>query len=187
MMTENTNRSYTATAKAIHWLMALLILVASAIGLYSGTMEYGADQALNEYKGSLITLHKQIATLTIFLIALRIVWRITHRPPALTGMSPAMVKAAHAGHLLLYALMVIIPLAGWALSSSAGYPIPVAGLFNLPPLVSESEEIAAIAGAVHRWGSWLFLAVIAGHIGFAIKHKLVDRDGTMESMLPGKR
>tara|TARA_B100000287_G_scaffold413218_1_gene444494 strand:+ start:2952 stop:3509 length:558 start_codon:yes stop_codon:yes gene_type:complete len=184
---ENTVRSYTATAKALHWLMALLIIVASAIGLYSSTFEYGADQALNEYKGGLITLHKQIASITIFLIALRIAWRLTHRPPELTGMSPMMAKAAHGGHILLYALMIIIPLAGWTLSSSAGYPIPVAGLFNLPPLVDKSEAIQAIAGPIHRWGSWFMLLVIAGHIFFAIKHKVIDKDGTMESMLPGKR
>jgi len=184
---KTTSRSYTATAKALHWLMALVILVASAIGLYSASMEYGADQALNDYKSGLITLHKNIASLTIFLIALRIVWRLTHRPPELTGMSPLMAKAAHGGHLLLYALMIFVPLFGWAFSSASGYPVPVAGLFHLPAIFDKSEEIASIVDPIHRWSSWLLLLVIAGHVAFAIKHKVIDKDDTMKSMLPNRK
>lgn len=184
---DHNNRSYTATAKALHWLMAVLILTASAIGLYSSSMEYGADQALNDYKGGLITLHKSIATITLFLIVLRLAWRFAHRPPQLAGMSPLMEKAAHAGHWLLYALMIVVPVTGWAYSSAAGYPIPVAGLFTLPPLLDKSADMVELIGPFHRWISWLMLVVIAGHVAFAIKHKVIDKDGTMEAMLPQRK
>lgn len=182
-----TQRSYTGIAKLLHWTMAAVILVAMAIGAYAALfMSYGIDAAHDAAKGEMITLHKQIATVSIFLIVLRIIWRATHRPPELVGMSKFMQKAAHGGHHLLYLLMVLVPISGWAFSSAAGYPIPVAGLFTLPPLLDKSPELQPIFAEIHEVLTYGLLVVIVGHVFFALKHYFIDKDKSLQSMLPGK-
>ncbi|MCL1074113.1 cytochrome b [Shewanella dokdonensis] len=182
------NRSYTGTAKVLHWAMAIVILTAMAIGAYSGLfLSYGIDAAHDLQKSETITLHKSIATISLFLIVLRIIWRVTHRPPALTGMSQLMIKAAHAGHHLLYLLMVLVPVVGWAYSSAAGYPIPVAGLFTIPPLLPKSPDLVPYIAPVHSVLAYTLLVVIAGHAAFALKHYFIDKDDTLQSMLPGHK
>lgn len=183
----NATRSYTATAKWLHWIMATLIIVASVIGIYAASLHYGIDAAHDKVKGGWITVHKQIATITLFLIVIRILWRITHKPPAFMGMSPLMAKVAHLGHFVLYLLMLAVPVSGWANSSAAGYPIPVAWLFTIPGLLAKNPELAPMLSKLHEVLGWTIVVVVLGHIAFAIKHRLVDRDGTMESMLPGRK
>ncbi|MCW2315489.1 cytochrome b561 [Rhodoblastus acidophilus] len=180
-------RSYTPTAKALHWAMAALIVVAAIIGIYGAVfLHYGVDDAQTALKIQVITLHKNIATTTLFLIALRIVWRLTHQPPELKGMSPVMVKAAHAGHAVLYVLMVLVPVSGWANSSAAGYPIPVAGLFQIPHLVEPNKALTPTLSALHEYLAYALLVIVAGHIAAALKHRFIDKDDVLASMLPGK-
>lgn len=183
---ENASRSYTAGAKVLHWLMAILIIVAIGVGWYGASLHYGIDKEHDAYKVWVITLHKSIATTTLFLIVARIAWRLTHRPPELVGMSALMTKAAHAGHLLLYILMVAVPVSGWANSSSAGYIIPVAGLFTIPRLMDKTPELTPYLSTLHAYLAWTLAAVVAGHVAFALKHRFIDRDDTLQSMLPGR-
>ncbi|HLN23085.1 MAG TPA: cytochrome b [Patescibacteria group bacterium] len=176
----NKSDHYTGVAKALHWTMAAVIVVAWIIGYYASTLVYGVDAA----KAGTITLHKSIATLTLFLIVARVLWRLTHRPPALTGMSPITQTAAHAGHFLLYGVMVALPVVGWGYSSAAGYDVPVAGLFHIPRLVAKNDALRDIFKAAHFWLAWGIFALVLGHVGFALKHRFIDRDGTLASMLP---
>jgi len=180
--------SYTATAKLFHWLMAALIISASIIGLYGALgLHYGVDAAQDALKVKVITTHKNIATTTLFLIVARLAWRLSHRPPQMIGMSAMMAKLAHAGHWLLYGLMVAVPVSGWANSSSAGYPIPVAWLFEIPRLLEKDKSLTPTLSAIHEYLSWFLLAVVVGHVAFALKHKFIDRDTCMESMLPVRK
>lgn len=132
----------------------------------------------------MITIHKNIATTTLFLIVGRILWRVTHRPPELENVNPIMARAAHVGHLVLYGLMVVVPVSGWANSSSAGYPIPVAWLFKIPPLVAKNEALTPTLSALHAYAAWTLLVVVAGHVAFALKHRFIDKDPSFASMLP---
>lgn len=182
-MTTST-RSYTATAKWLHWIMAILIIVASIIGIYGASLHYGIDAAHDAQKAGIITIHKQIATLTLFLIVIRVLWRITHKPPEFTGMSPFMSKVAHFGHFVLYLLMIAVPVSGWANSSAAGYPIPVAWLFTIPRLMEKNPAIGPYLSELHEILGWTIVVVVLGHIAFAVKHHLIDRDDTMQAMLP---
>lgn len=183
----NTSRSYTATAKWLHWLMAALIIVASIIGIYAASLHYGIDAAHDKEKAGWITTHKQIATITLFLIVIRVLWRITHKPPEFLGMSPMMVKFAHLGHFVLYLLMIAVPVSGWANSSAGGHPIPVAWLFTIPRLMDKNPELGPYLVKLHEYLGWTIVVVVIGHILFALKHRIFDRDGTMESMLPSRK
>ena len=182
------DRSYTATAKAFHWLMAVLILAATVAGIYGAYfLHYGSDPAQNAYKAGIIAIHKNLATTTLFLIVARLWWRFTHRPPKLAGMSPLMARSAHVGHWMLYALMVIVPVSGWANSSSAGYPIPVAWLFEIPHLIDKDKSLTPLLSTIHEYASWALVVLVVGHVGFALKHHFIDRDDTMASMMPERK
>ena len=93
---------YHPVSRYIHWLMAAIFIIAWAIGFYSTEfMTYGVDAN----KGSVITLHKNIASTILFLVVIRIFWRYTHPAPKLPDtMSAGMKKMAHLAHYVLYFL-----------------------------------------------------------------------------------
>ncbi|MTD11640.1 cytochrome b [Acinetobacter sp. YIM 103518] len=135
------------------------------------------------FKGTVITLHKNIATVIIFLVVVRIFWRYTHPAPELPNtMSPTMKRLAHFGHLALYFMLLALPITGCLFSWSAGHPAPVLYLFNLPTLISENPEITAIVKPLHIYISWAAGILLAGHILAALKHHFIDKDTVLVSM-----
>lgn len=179
---KNTSQYYTRTAQILHWIMAIIFILAWIIGFYSGNfLSYDVD---GSFKGDVISLHKNIATTIIFLVVVRIFWRYTHPTPELPNtMSPAMKKAAHFGHLALYFMLLALPITGCLYSWSAGHPAPVLYLFNLPTLISENPAITAVVKPLHIWISWAAGLLLFGHIAAALKHHFIDKDNVLNSML----
>lgn len=177
----NNTQYYTRTAQILHWLMALIFIVAWLIGFYSGNfLSYDAD---GSFKGQVITLHKNIATIIIFLVVIRIFWRYTHPTPKLPdSMSPAMQKAAHFGHLLLYIMLIAMPVTGCLYSWSAGHPAPVMYLFEIPRLVQDNPELLKIVKPLHVYLSWAVGFIVVGHLAAALKHHFIDKDDVLNSM-----
>ena len=96
-------------------------------------------------------------------------------------------QAAHHGvHHLMYVLFFAVPLIGWAYSSAAGYPLVWFGVWQLPDFVPVSTELADAIKPWHRITAYALAALIALHIAAALKHQLIDRDGLLRRMLPGK-
>ncbi len=178
---KNSSQYYTRTAQMLHWLMAIIFIAAWIIGFYSGNfLSYDVD---GSFKGTVITLHKNIATVIIFLVVVRIFWRYTHPTPELPNtMSPTMKRLAHFGHLALYFILLALPITGCLFSWSAGHPAPVLYLFNLPTLISENPEITAIVKPLHIYISWAAGILLAGHILAALKHHFIDKDTVLVSM-----
>lgn len=175
------SKYYTRTAQYLHWVMALIFISAWLIGFYSGNfLNYEVDGA---FKGDVITLHKNIATVIIFLIVIRIFWRYTHPVPALPdSMSPMMKTLAHIGHLMLYLMLLALPITGCLYSWSAGHPAPVLYLFNLPQLIGPNPDVVAIVKPIHIYLSWFAGVLIVGHVAAALKHHFIDRDHVLISM-----
>lgn len=175
-------RYYTRTAQLLHWVMAIIFLTAWGIGFYSGNfLSYDTD---GSFKGEIITLHKNIAVLIIFLVVIRIFWRYTHPAPDLPDtMSPMMQKMAHAGHLALYLILIALPISGAIFSWSAGHPVPIVYLTEFPRLVQENPSIVAIARPVHVYLSWFAGLMVAGHLLVALKHHFIDKDHVLKSMI----
>ena len=178
---KNTTGYYTRTAQALHWIMAIIFILAWGIGFYSGNfLSYDID---GSFKGEVITLHKNIATSIIFLVIIRIFWRYTHPAPKLpSNMSPLMKTFAHCGHLALYFMLLALPITGCLFSWSAGHPAPVLYLFNLPTLIAKNPEITAIVKPLHIWLSWCAGLLIVGHLLAALKHHFIDKDNVLTSM-----
>lgn len=172
---------YTRTAQYLHWIMAIIFIAAWLIGFYSGNfLSYEVD---GDFKGNVITLHKNIATVIIFLLVVRLFWRYTHPVPQLPDtMSPFMKKMAHLGHLALYFMLIALPVTGCLFSWSAGHPAPVLYLFELPRLVDKNPELLAIVKPLHIYLSWAVGVLLVGHIAAALKHHFIDKDHVLISM-----
>jgi cytochrome b561 len=169
---------YTRTAIALHWLVAVLILGAFALGLYMVELE------LSPTKLKLYSWHKWLGV-TIWMIAVvRLFWRLTHRPPPLPALPTWQRIAASTTHVLLYVLVLAIPISGWLFSSASGFPVVYFGVLPLPDLVGKDKELAKLLQSVHATLNYTLMAIIVVHAAAAIKHHFVDRDVVFYRMLP---
>lgn len=179
-MSQN-RKYYTRTAQWLHWIMAIIFIVAYVIGFYSGNfLTYESD---GSFKGDVITLHKNIASVIIFLVVIRIFWRYTHPAPELPeSMPPTMKKMAHFGHFALYLVLLALPITGCLFSWSAGHPVPVLYLFEIPRLVQDNPDLMAIVKPLLKYIAWTAGLLLIGHIGAALKHHFIDKDNVLRSM-----
>ncbi|MBR0566392.1 cytochrome b [Azoarcus sp. L1K30] len=172
--------TYTRTAIALHWLVALGLTGAFALGLYMHELP------LSPFKLKLYSWHKWAGISLFMLILVRLAWRITHPAPSLPQHMPAHVRAlAHTTHVALYVLMLAIPLSGWLMSSAKGFQTVWFGILPLPDLVAKNTELGDLLQAVHETLNLTLAALILGHIAAALKHHFVDRDDILRRMLPG--
>lgn len=162
-------------ARSLHWLMAVLILAMLFIGV-----SMVAD--LSTRHPMLVELHKATGLALLVLVLLRIGVRLTRPHPPLPDDLPTVRRfAAGASHLLLYALMLAMPLLGWAMLSAGGYPRPL----QLPAIAPHDLQLYAVLRQAHGWAGYLLFATVLLHLGAALMHALVRRDGVLRSMWPG--
>ena len=169
--------AYTPVAKGLHWLMAALILGLAALGIVMHEMP------LSPLKLELYAWHKWFGVTVFLLVWLRLAWRLTHRPPALPAtLSPPLQRLAHAGHALLYGLMIVIPLSGWLMSSAKGVQTVWFGLVPLPDLLGRDRELGDLLQQAHKLLNLLLLLTLAGHVLAALWHHFVLKDDTLRRM-----
>lgn len=169
---------YTGIAIALHWLLAAMIVGSLAVGLYMVELPF-SPQRLKLYNW-----HKWAGVTILTLSAARLLWRLTHRPPADAPMPAWQRRTAHAAHMTLYALFFAVPLMGWAYSSAAGFPIVMFGVLPLPDFVPVSRELAAALKPWHGGLAKALAALVLLHVAAALKHQLIDRDGLLVRMRP---
>jgi len=167
---------YTAPAIALHWLLALLITVSFCVGLYMTGLETSPT------KLKIYNWHKWAGIVILTLSAARLLWRLGHRPPAELPMPAWQRGASRATHWALYALFFAVPLAGWAYSSAAGFPVVVFGVLPLPDFVSPDKALAAVLRPLHRYLAYALATLVLLHIAGALKHHWIDRDGLLARM-----
>ncbi len=170
--------AYTRTAMALHWLLAAALLGSFSVGLYMTDLPF-SPQRLKLYNW-----HKWAGVTILALSALRLVWRLTHPPPPEQPAPAWQRRAARLTHGALYVLFFAVPLAGWAYSSAAGFPIVWFGVLPLPDFVSPDKALAEAIKPWHGRLAWALAALAALHVAAALKHQFVDRDGLLRRMLP---
>lgn len=172
---------YTATAKSLHWVMAVLIIGLLALGFY---ME---DLPLSPDKLKLYSWHKWAGVTAFLLVLVRLAWRAGHRPPPLPASMPKVLQlAAHGGHLALYGLMLAMPLSGWLMSSAKGFQTVWFGLLPIPDLLAKDKALGDLLQNVHATLAVLFVLILVGHVAAALKHHFIDRDDILTRMLPAR-
>ena len=171
-------RHFNLTARLLHWVMAIAILAMLFIGV---TMM--SSLALRPV---LIDLHQPLGVAILCLALVRLANRLCRPVPALPASVPRwQAAAAHLSHGLLYLLMVGLPLLGWAVRSAGNWPVILVGDWSLPALVPENPVLYAWLRLAHGALAWLLFAIILGHLGAALMHAWVLRDGVFSSMARG--
>ncbi|WP_353192404.1 cytochrome b/b6 domain-containing protein [Pandoraea pnomenusa] len=178
----------------LHWAVALLMLGNVAIGQ---TIALLSDATLEKIDVRFwIDLHKSIGITVLGLAILRILWRATHRPPPLSQVFASWERtAAHVVHWLLYVLIFALPLSGWAHDSAwvaaSTHPLTLFGVVPFPrmgflmAMTDASKDYwHDVLGNVHTYCAYALYALLALHIGGALKHQWIDRHSVIGRMLP---
>ena len=174
---------YGSVAMALHWLLALLIVAAFSIGL---TM---ADMPFTVMRLRLYNWHKWVGVAILALSAVRLLWRLAHRPPPLGAQveaaMPRWQRQAHCAMLLaMYLLFFTVPLLGWAYTSARGYPVVWFGMLPLPDFVPVDRTLADALQPLHRASAYALASLAVVHVAAVLKHQIVDGDGLLRRMLP---
>lgn len=193
MSAMNTTSIWGWPARILHWVMALLILGLTAVGLYA--VEFQTDLIV---RIDLTQTHKSFGFVAFVLAIIRVVWRFINPTPALPEGIPNWQKAAsHASHWALYILILAIPLSGWLMSTASplndagAYPVRIPnmvfGLFEMPDLFETGDKaLSEMFAAAHFWLVMALLALLALHIAAALKHHFIDRDPILRRMTSGR-
>jgi len=172
---------YGAVAIVLHWLLALAIVCTFSVGVYMHELPFSPT------KLKLYNWHKWAGVTILALSALRLLWRLGHRPPADPPMAPWQARAAHWTHGLLYVLFFAVPLSGWAYSSAAGFPIVWFGVLPLPDFMPIDKALAESVKPVHEVLAKALAVLVVLHVAAALKHQFIDRDGLLDRMRLGSR
>ncbi len=170
---------YTGLAIALHWLLALMIVGSFGVGLYM------SDLPVSPSRLKLYNYHKWAGVMILALSGLRLLWRLTHRPPANAPMPAWQARTVRVTHGLLYAMFFVVPLVGWAYSSAAGFPVVWFGVLPLPDFVPVDKVLAEAIKPWHQRSAMLLALLVLLHIAGVMKHQFIDRDGLISRMRPG--
>ncbi len=173
-------KRYTATAQALHWIVAALMFTVIPLAWVMVNMARTAPS-----REWLYTLHKSFGLTILLLVAVRLAWRAMHPAPPLPG---AMAKwergMATASHWLLYVILIGMPVSGYVLSATGVAGVPFFGLFMLPSLPKDQAANDAARWVHAAVGQWLVYGLIVLHILATAWHAAVRRDGVLDRMLP---
>lgn len=179
MPLKNSTAEYGSITKAFHWVTALLVIGLLALGLL---ME---DLKPLSLKLTAYNLHKSFGITVLTLVICRIIWHFFSRRPAPVATLKPWEKILSAlMHYALYALLLAMPLTGWLMSSAAGRPVNVFGLFTLPDLIPPDQAAAKIYHHRHELIGELIIIFGGLHIAAALKHHFIDKDTVLKRMLP---
>ncbi|MCE4538764.1 cytochrome b [Pelomonas sp. P7] len=167
---------YSPFAIVLHWLLAITIVGAFGLGLYMSDLPFSPSRI------KLYNWHKWAGVTILALSALRLLWRLAHRPPADLPMPVWQARAAHAVHGLLYLAFFAVPLTGWAMSSAKGFPVVWFGVLPLPDFVPKDHDLGELLEEVHAALAWGLAVLVLAHVAGALKHHFVDRDGLLQRM-----
>ena len=160
MQLTNSQHTYGVVTRVLHWLVALLMIGLIVLGWWMVGLGY-----YDRWYHDALESHKALGMIVLALGSAKVVWYLVN---------------ARVAFLLL---MVVIPVSGYLISTSAGDGISVFGLVEVPALVSKDDRVRDLAIAVHYYAAYTAAALVCLHAGAALKHQLVDRDGTLRRML----
>jgi cytochrome b561 len=181
-MNVQTAGRYNNLAIALHWVVAVLVLVMIGLGVYMTDIPRGTPERSEFYN-----LHKSIGLTTGIIVLFRLWWRRKNPPPPLpSSMSSWQVTASNISHRLLYACLIIMPVVGFSASQFTKWGVTYFEMFKIPPLAYPDKEIYAFLQGVHENTAYVLMAVLVIHILAALQHLVVKKDGIFQRMLPGK-
>jgi cytochrome b561 len=172
--------NYDPITRTLHWLNAILAVIATALAYgISGTARH------SDAREWLLMLHGSTGIAILATVLLWAGWRLRHRAPPLRPLLTRFeVLLAHATQVALFLLFVAMPISGYTILAASGHAVSFFGIVAIPPLAPQSGRLAQAAIALHLTGEFLIYGLLALHVGAALMHGFVRRDGIFERMLP---
>lgn len=175
---------YALIQRLLHWLIAFLVLLALGVGMLLGFLGFEGTQATfgKTVTNALYTGHKTFGVMILALMLLRLGFRLAlgappYRSP-LTGFERVASRTVHA---LLYVVLLAQPILGWLATAAGGYPVQFFA-WNLPGLIDKNQAFSEILFSLHELVGWVIVGLLVLHIGGAMQHWLIKRDGVMQRM-----
>lgn len=170
--------TYRPTAKALHWLIAVLVLLMIPIG-----QVMIMDGLPRIVQNLLFLFHKNGGVIIGILMVVRLAFRIIYPPPPLPpNLAPVQARIASVTHSLLYVLVFVMAISGYLRVVAGGYPIEGLDSLNLPPLVNRNPGIEKLAQTIHYYAHFALIGLVMAHIAAALFHALWLRDGILARM-----
>jgi cytochrome b561 len=184
----NTQKSYGAITKVLHWAVVILIITQFALGITMASLPFNGDETAGGYtRFEWFQWHQSFGLLMLLAVIARIIWRRRSTlPDWAEGLTQGDRKYAHVVERVLYWLMVLVPLSGLLLVMTKVDHVYFFGL-QIPSFLPNSESIASVLGRLHAITRVLLLLTIVLHVGFILKHQFVNRDRLLNRMLPRLR
>lgn len=177
----DTREKLSSLTVALHWGIALAIIVMLAYGMWIHELPRG------EIKTFHIRNHKSVGMIILTLALLRIVWRAIQGFPKPVSAAPAWEKGlSHLTHTLLLVATIAMPLSGIYFSQMNGHSVSIFGTEVIPQFVAKEavdKATAEQAFFIHGTLAWLIIGLLVLHVAGALKHTLINKDGTMRRML----
>lgn len=177
-MFKNTDLEYGSVSKFLHWLLIITLVVMFCIGFFNDDI---SDKAL---AGVLMRFHKSLGLCLLAIMIVMLLWRgMNPKPQWPTDMPQWERLLAHLTHSLIYLLLILMPVAGWIMTTAANRSPVFFGLFTIKaPFISPNKTLAQVAGELHEIIAWTLLALIALHILGALKHYFIDKNTILQRM-----
>jgi cytochrome b561 len=176
----NTSNRWGSIAQAFHWAVVALIITQFVLANQAEHLPLGMA------KLAALARHKSVGLTILGLAVLRLLWRWSNRasPPLPDGLRAYERALAHLTHWGLYALLFLMPLSGWLMSSAKNYPVSWFGLVQMPNLIAPDEAAFNFLRAAHGVMAKLLFAIAVLHALAALVHHFVKKDDVLKRMLP---
>ena len=174
---------YDRVARAVHWLVAALAVIAVTLGwAIAGTPRNTPQRDL------LLLLHRSVGLTILAAMVFRTGWRWRHPAPPLPPVLARLeIALARFTHLVLYLILIMMPFAGYLNAAAAGHAVSFFGVVSIPPVLPENDRLSQVAIAIHLVGQYPLYFFVALHVAGALFHGAIRRDEILERMLPIRR
>lgn len=178
-MWRNGKGHYGLVSISFHWIVALAFVGLAGLGAWMVDLTY-----YDPWYHRALSLHKEIGIAVLALSLARAGWRLVDRKPGFAPeVRPFERAAAAAAHWILYAVVILLPVTGYLISTSEGAGIEMFGAFELPALVDVPDPVRDLSIEAHFYLAYGGIALAAVHAGAALKHHFVDGGSTLARML----
>lgn len=161
---------------ALHWLTGLAFIAVFGLGIYVEGMERSPE------KFELLGTHKSLGLIVLVVALARLVWRLMEgQIKSVAKLTKAQELGAKAIHWMLLLATLAMPLSGIAMSIGGGRAIDLFGL-ELIAAGDKVEWLGSLGGTIHGASVNLIAIALLLHVGAAIKHQVIDKDGTLSRM-----
>jgi len=182
MPIRNSTTRWGAIAQLLHWVIVALIITQFVLASIADSLPLGLA------KLAMLARHKSVGITILGLAVIRLLWRFVNPTPTLPDtLKPYERVLAKLTHFALYALLLVMPITGWMMSSARNFPVSWFNLVQLPDLVSPNRPLYDTLLRTHAALAWLLVAVAALHVAAALKHHFFLKDDVLRRMLPFTR